>query len=234
MNKNCKQCESSFTCTPIFIGGEDIMEKVEICDECCEINKMKAEKELVRNRLKRIWEKTIPAEYRKTREDHAEYQKVWKVHLNAMAWINSGVINEDENRLNYGIEGSHGRCKTRIVSRMARLLIIDNKRVLWTDSEKFQWCCQNQFNDDHRKEASEHLQKMRKTPWLILDDIGSLKSSEIVSDNLYSILKYRTDNELRMIWTSNESTEQMLTGLSENPRMRIISRLVGYTNIITI
>ena len=106
--------------------------------------------------------------------------------------------------------------------------------VTWVNSAKFQWCCQNQFNDHAGKEAASLLRIYQKTANLVFDDIGSLKATETVSDNLYALLEYRTANRLTTMWTSNESLKEMLVGkiLTEKQRARSMSRLGGFSNII--
>jgi DNA replication protein DnaC len=107
-------------------------------------------------------------------------------------------------------------------------------RVLWLNSSRFQWACQHQFDDASKAEANTWLRRYRAASWLVFDDIGSLKSSEIVADELYSLLEHRTSLEMPMIWTSNETIEEMLPKLSEKPRARILSRLDGFSNVVTI
>ena len=78
------------------------------------------------------------------------------------------------------------------------------------------------------------LLSWRNTDNLIFDDIGALKSSDVISKALNGILEHRSVNRLPMVWTSNEQPEEMLRGkdLTVKERARNISRLKGHSEII--
>ncbi len=233
-HKKCTRCNELFLCEPIFVGDEDIMQHVTICDVCTAYREAEREKSKGDQIKKSTWEDTVPLELRLTDINHKDYYKVMPIHNELQRWIKHRSIDDKKNRPNFGIIGTHGSCKSRVIARAVRQLIIDGERVVWSDSTKFQWCIRKQYTTEYKSEALRHLKAVRHAPWLVMDDIGALKSSEAISDGLYSLLKYRTENRLRMLWTSNEKVEEMLVGIENNERMRSLSRLAGYSNIITI
>jgi DNA replication protein DnaC len=178
----------------------------------------------------------VPAVYRATDIEHPDYKRQMATHNLCMRWVKGEDIGEDGRKLFLGMVGESGLCKTRIVSQMVRLMIWRGCSVYWINSSQFQWACQHLHDDAERGKAAATIKSVHNCQNLVMDDIGSLKATEIVSDNLYSVLEHRTSYEKPMIWTSNETLEEMLPGskISEKAKKRNISRLAGYSNIIGI
>jgi len=184
-----------------------------------------------------LWDRVVPLAYRETDINHTDFPT--SVNGVCQDWVRGdGVPNQDK-LLMLGLIGESGIGKTRVVSQVVKRIIWDNhgfphtgNALTWANSSQYQWACQNQFNDSEKYKASEFLKKCRNANYLVMDDIGSLKSTEVISDNLYSLIEHRTTNNLPMIWTSNEYLEEMMPRLGEKPRKRITSRLAGFSNII--
>ena len=210
-----------------------MLDHITICDSCATKAEIEQERFKREAKAKSLWESSVPEEYRKTNEKHPDYQKHYAVHRLSMSWLRGDHIGQDERRLFLGLIGESGRCKTRIISQVVKRIIWEGGTILWLNSSRFQWACQNQFNDN-AKEAGMWLKRYQDADYLIFDDIGSLKSTEAVSDNLYALLEHRTAHRLPMLWTSNETIGEMLVGkqLTEKARKRNISRLAGYSNIL--
>ena len=231
MNRTCTDCGQQYAHESMMIENVDLLDHITICDPCSD----KARRTYGKLEWRRIstlrWEEAIPVEYRGTDINHPNYQKVVHAHKSAMKWFRDA--DTSTRRPFLGLIGASGGCKSRIASQVAKQGIWEHGFYQWCGSYKFQWACQNQFGDDG-KEASRLLRTWRETANLIFDDIGSLKSSEVVSDTLYALLEHRPANSLPMIWTSNEQPEEMLAGknLTEKERARNISRLKGYSEII--
>jgi hypothetical protein len=206
----------------------------DLCDDCGEAEGVRARASNRERVARDAWEDSVPKEYRGTIPSRPDFPGA--IYATCKAWArgewSSG--SREPRRLFLGITGPSGLCKTRIAALMAKRLIWDGMRVLWLNSSRFQWACQHQFDDASKAEANTWLRRYRAASWLVFDDIGSLKSSEIVADELYSLLEHRTSLEMPMIWTSNETIEEMLPKLSEKPRARILSRLDGFSNVVTI
>lgn len=234
--RTCTDCGQAYTHEPMMLGATDMAADVTTCPTCSDIAEREAERATRKRKAKAAWEQSVPAEYRKTDITHADYRKHINAHALAQKWIKGENIGQDERRLFLGIIGESGQCKTRIISQVVKWIIWEGGHVLWLNSSRFQWACQNQFNDTHGKEASKWLREYQRARNLVFDDIGSLKSTEAVSDSLYALLEHRTANQLPMLWTSNETIGEMLAGkgISEKARKRNISRLAGFTNTLEI
>lgn len=202
----------------------------DLCDPCSEAEQKAFEKAQREQTARAEWEATVVAEYRNTDETHPDFPR--DIHRACQQWLAGRGIGKAEHLLFLGLIGESGTGKTRVVSRMVRRLIWQGSRVVWLNSARFQWACQNQFNDDQKEEAARCLSSARKARWLVLDDIGSLKSTEAVTDSLYSILEHRSSSMLPLIWTSNETIDEMIPKAPAKSRARILSRLGGFSNII--
>lgn len=233
-NRVCTDCGQTYLHEPMIFGEKDMLDHVTICDSCTTKAERQEERSKREAKAKSSWEDSVPAEYRKTDVEHPGYKKHMAVHRLSMSWLKGDHIGQDERRLFLGLIGESGQCKTRVISQVVKRIIWEGGSVLWLNSSRFQWACQNQFNDENSKEASKWLRRYQDASCLIFDDIGSLKSTEAVSDNLYALLEHRTAFGLPMLWTSNETIDEMLAGkgLTEKARKRNISRLAGFSNIL--
>jgi len=231
-SRTCVQCQKQYEHERIMLNDRDLSANVMTCDSCSDAAEQAQEIFKRETRAKAQWERVVPAEYRKTDVEYPDYPK--PIHAACLAWIKGDGLLDQEHLLFLGLLGESGICKTRIASQMVKRYIWNGEQVLWVNSSQFQWACQNQFNDHEKVEATKWLKQCRYASVLVLDDIGSLKSTEIVSDNLYNLLEYRTTHGLPMIWTSNESLDEMLPKLGEKPRKRSISRLAGFSNMINL
>ena len=227
--RTCSECSKPYQHDPCIINGTDMIAHFTQCDPCAASLHAAAERKDRENNARNRWESAIPQEYRKTRTDHPEYPQT--LHEKAMTWLKSA--HNEARRPFLGLIGQSGRGKSRVASQVAKRLIWNGGHSQWCESFKFQWACQNQFNDTNGRDADALIRQWRETANLIFDDIGSLKSTEVVCDTLYALLEYRSSRSLPMIWTSNETPEEMLDKVhSEKSRARIISRLKGYSEII--
>jgi DNA replication protein DnaC len=232
--RKCERCGNQYEHEELFWDGKPIATS-DRCDPCEEDHRAEYERNHRIKKAESEWNDAVPAIYRATDTKHPDYQAKIKYHKLAMQWAHGGVINEVEGkRLFLGLIGESGICKTRIVSQVIKVPIWRGQGVYWINSSQFQWACQHLHDDQERGKAAKVLKSCRGTSVLVLDDIGSLKATEVVSDNLYAILEHRTSCEKPMIWTSNETLDEMLPGnkISEKAKKRNISRLAGYSNII--
>ena len=232
--RTCTQCSRPYDHVPVMIDDFDMIAHFTTCDPCSALLERKEAQAERKAKAESAWESTVEAEYRNTSTDHPDFPRpIFKQCLN---WMRGEKVNGIDPLPFLGLIGKSGLCKTRVISQVVKHIIWRGEFVTWVNSAKFQWCCQNQFNDHSSKESTSFLKTYRTTRNLVFDDIGSLKATETVSDNLYALLEYRTANRLPMMWTSNESLDEMLVGkiLTEKQRARSMSRLGGFSNIISV
>ena len=196
-----------------------------VCDRCLERQEQEQKKRRKNELLTKKWVSTVPENYRATNEDHVEFKKR-EHHLDdSEEWLKSCLASEQE-KLFLGFIGPSGTCKTRMISRLVRILILQGKNVVWLNSGSFIKAIRNKYLDD----SIDNLELIRlatECHWLVFDDIGGIKSTDGCLDALYDLLESRSSNRKFTMWTSNERPEDMLQGAREIERNRIISRLAG-------
>ena len=225
--RTCTDCGCRYTHTPLMMGDVDMIAHCSTCEPCSEKAAAEEAKHEKQEKARIRWEQTVESEYRKTSTDHPDFPKA--IYGKCLAWM------RDPDRMPFlGLIGKSGHGKTRVISQIVKHMIWRGDYVTWINSAKFQWCCQNQFNDQSKDEAQRTLRMATKTAILVFDDIGSLKATEAVSDALYGLLEHRTANGLTTLWTSNETLDEILIGkhITEKARSRSTSRLGGYSDII--
>lgn len=77
-------------------------------------------------------------------------------------------------------------------------------------------------------EFEDKMDKVMNCRLLIIDDLGSEKPSEWVTERLYTIINERVSNGLATIYTSNVNLDKLEGTLGS----RIVSRIKGSTDII--
>lgn len=234
--RKCTDCGTLYTHEPMMIGDWDMLAEIRCCPECSELRSETFDREEREKKTRSVWQEAIPKTYRETDVKHPDYQAQMTTHHLAQKWLRGEPTEGAERMLFLGLIGESGLCKSRIIAQLCRRLVWQGARVTWVNSSRFQWCAQNQFSDEHGQGAKEWLKRYQTTAHLVFDDIGSLKATEAVSDNLYALLEHRTAHGLPVMWTSNETQDEMLVGgkISEKARLRSVSRLVGFSNILNL
>lgn len=223
----CEICEESFE-----IDASPIFANCTKCDACEEQASEREQRKKREERALNAWESTVPKVYRETRQDHSDYPG-W-AHAACRKWLDGEALGGNERCLFLGLIGESGRCKTRVISQLVKLLIWRGEHVHWVNSSRWQWDVQHLHDDSEKIEAAKRIKIAMEAPWLVFDDLGSLKSTETVCEHLYALLEARTANGLPVLWTSNETVGEMLAGkaLTEKARKRNLSRLAGFSNIL--
>lgn len=229
--RKCNECGKNYEQYPEFSCLTE-----SICDPCDQAREARTREEIrKRNALER-YVKVVPLDYRNTDINHPAYVAQAKMRSLAAAWMRGNAPNEEDLKMFIGFIGESGRCKTRLAAMMAKNLIEDGYGVTWINSYEFQFAAQNQFNNEFSQEAKRIIRSAQSASWLVFDDLGNLDSTRAIAKTLYAILEHRISSRRPMIWTSNEDVDQMITSesVSKEDRERVISRIIGNSNIIKI
>ncbi len=119
-------------------------------------------------------------------------------------------------------QGEVGRGKTFLAAAVINALIEQGGEGLFTvvpdllDSLRYSY--------DPESETSEQalMTRVRQSPVLVLDDLGSHNYSEWTKNRMYALLNYRLNHNLPVIITSNLDLEQLKDILG----LRVVSRIV--------
>lgn len=207
------------------------------CDPCIHILNHELESQLEEKRKIRVasekWESIVPAEYRDTSVKHPRYSLT--MHEAGRKWVRGVKVADGGSRLFLGLVGASGITKTRVMARMTKILIWEERDIFWASHSKFEEAAQNEFGDS-AKASKAFLDRCFSARYLAFDDIGALRTTEAIANKLHKMLEFRTSEKLPMIWTSNETIDEMLIGdkITPKARMRTVSRLAGYSEIIEI
>lgn len=225
--RECVACKNHYEHEPVIINGKDFMAAVTHCEPCSEAYRRDDALKTRESDARDEWERVVDEKYRDTDTSDPRYPKT--ADRSATRWLNATASSPF-----MGLVGASGLGKTRVISQMVKILIWNGHSVCWMNSSSFQWASQNQFDNTHGSEAKEMLRRYRDAKHLVFDDIGRLKTTERICDDLYDLLETRSARGTRMMWTSNEDTNEIMTGkaITAKARTRIISRLEGYSQII--
>lgn len=86
------------------------------------------------------------------------------------------------------------------------------------------------YSGDSVLEETYLLDKLFRANLIVLDEVGSEKQTEWLSDKLYLIINDRYENELPVIYVSNYEIEE----LRDRVGSRIVSRIIESCKILEI
>ena len=80
--------------------------------------------------------------------------------------------------------------------------------------------------DEVGDEFYRRMERAKKSPYLIIDDIGVRAASASFLSKIYDLMNYRTSEGLPTCFTSNKSLEQLAElFLTEDPEGKVVSRI---------
>ncbi len=232
----CKSCGASID----LEGLGSFSQYVEHCDPCAEkINEEESEKrkreiedairEKYAARAKETWMRVVPKKYRETDIDHPNYPK--SLHRYAMKWAMESA-DEGRRRPWLGIIGLAGQGKTRVMSQVMNQKIKEGLRCEWVNATQFQWCSQNQHDEESGRKARSVLKKYRNCEFLAFDDLGKQKWTDTVESYFWDLIEERYAQCRGLIWTSNSSLENLKRMLTRDRAESIIGRLAEESDVV--
>lgn len=199
----------------------------EICDPCAEIERAEEEAAAQAERIERArqaWIRCV-GDYANTDEKFPTFPR-GALH-SARGWV------KNASKPFFGIVGPSGRGKSRVAALALKSPFWRGRHPKWIDSFRLQWAIAKQWDDNHRREADRIIDEAMYADFVVIDDLGAMKSTEATGDVVRSILEHRGNRRLPLLWTSNEPVAEMFLGLNEFQRGRIVSRLEGNSEIVS-
>ena len=124
--------------------------------------------------------------------------------------------------------GNYGTGKTMLMSILCDSLAKDYLfKGLFVNLVDFINEVKDTFNNSNNKTAKKTLENYRTAEFLFLDDIDKAKPSDYARELFYSLINYRTENELPTIVSSNHSPEELDSSYYDEA---IVSRLADISN----
>lgn len=228
---NCLNCKNIMECKNKVKGHAYLPEvenkKIKFGYKMCK----KQEKLINENKyLENIYSYDIPEAIRK-----ASMKDIYtddKNRFNTVKWINKFIKEYNKNPHCKGLylSGSFGSGKTYLISAMFNELAkqsVKSAIVFWPE---FLVYLKSLFG---KEEYQEIINKIKKTPLLLIDDIGAETTTSWSRDEVLSpILQYRMQEELPTFFTSNLSIDLLekhlsvsKDGIEEVKAKRIIERV---------
>ena len=126
------------------------------------------------------------------------------------------------------IYGSYGTGKTHMAVAIARELLLQGKKVVFTSVPRLLFEIRKAFQEDTRETEAVYIERYCSCEFLVLDDFGLEKATEWARQTMDYII-YQRDNLLKpMVVTSNLSLDE----ISQKIDGRIASRLAGMGRVV--
>ncbi len=233
---NCLNCKNILECKNRVKGHAYLPEvennQLKFGYKMCK----KQEKLLKENKyLENIYSYNIPDEIVKASMKNIYVDDPNRIEI--IKWINKFIKNYDKEKPEKGLylSGSFGSGKTYLLSAMFNELAKNNVKsaiIFWP--EYLVELKNSMRNDDY----GEKINKIKKVPLLLIDDIGAEATTSWSRDDiLCPILQYRMQEKLPTFFTSNLSIELLekhlsisKDGIEEVKAKRIIERINQLTD----
>lgn len=206
--------------------------QTQMCDKCLKTHETTTYADQVANdfRIKRaaIYNEIVPSAMRRTDENHPLFNKSLfnQVRKSYKASSNKWV----------GIIGARDSCKTRVLSLIAKGMILNGIGVVWTDAIEFQHHIHRLNISDSKINAVslDFLNALKKTEVLMIDDIGRNSWSASFERELYGVVNYRYMADKKVIWVSRKHPMDFVSSkiVSSDAGISAISRLISCSAIV--
>lgn len=235
--KNCTKCKNLFECNNP-VKGHAYLPKVE--DNYLTFSYKKCRYKKKADKQNAHWENIyffeVPKEIKEAKmsDVYVEYNQ----RTETVEWIINFIQNYEQNQELKGLflHGNFGTGKTYLISAMFNELAQKNIKssvIYWPE---FLRDIKGSFQSDF----SEKINKIKKTPLLLIDDLGAESVTEWNRDEILGpILQYRMQDKLPTFITSNLNIKEMEEHLSitkksvdEIKAKRIIERIKHLTHDI--
>lgn len=243
--KPCHDCGALTPYEPIMILGTDITasmpHRCKTCEDASETIRKRKEHEDKVERIKALYEATVPPEYRATDKDHPDFNRTMWDEIRRLPWTSRPI----------GLVGLPGRCKTRMLALAAKRVIYTGLTIGWANTFDLERATRDVNDRTHTATARTLLREWRTCRVLFLDDLGKSRWSAYLEAALFEVLEYRHAHSLVTHWSLNpqpddadeDFTRADVLAAALDPEQRtsqgnrfapILSRLVNNTLIIPV
>lgn len=125
--------------------------------------------------------------------------------------------------------GPSGVCKTRMACTALALRISEGTKGHFVSSPRFAKCVRDQWSDTRAHDA---LETWRRSPALVLDDIGKAHNTEIIQEALFELVDFRASNLLPTLFTTNTTGEELSRMFSGDRGEPLLRRIREFSEII--
>jgi DNA replication protein DnaC len=170
----------------------------------------------------RVWNDVVPADFRAAELSGLEPD----VEADLRAWVSSLGCTPDDAQTqgnNLVIAGPVGAGKTYAGFAVCReLYFVGHSKRGRVVPVGFRFWLQNDLMRDLRLHEEETLQTVDRTSVLFIDDLGSMRETPWVLDQVYGVLDHRRRNRRPVMTTTNLTLDQLEAYLGEGAFSRLV------------
>jgi DNA replication protein DnaC len=138
--------------------------------------------------------------------------------------------------------GETGVGKSGMMACIARAAIQRGAPPLWVDALEFIEAIRKTYDDDKAANAAALIESAQRCPLLCFDDLGDMRlrgkmgqpgfgeASDHTREKIYSVIRYRYENEMPTVITSNLTQAQMYAQFGH----RITDRIREMSHVVTV
>lgn len=222
--KPCQDCFDSVEVAIMFIGDRKLDFPV-LCESCGKKRQEESDRheaQLREDARRNSFEAICPPLYRET-----DLKRIY------------GPFSDAVQNWKYGpqgllLQGQAGTGKTRAAWWLIKREMMVGRKCHGISCTEFAKLAGEQWHDDskQRSHAEETMDLCRSTKILFLDDLGKQKMTERAELELYDVLEQRTNSMLPTIITTNATSTQLLSMLSQDRGNPILRRIRDFCDIV--
>jgi DNA replication protein DnaC len=196
----CDDCRTLAPYEPAMLFGNDMLAMLpHYCHDCGQKRQQAAnaidEAERI-EAMRATWEATVPATYRNTDIDHADFPR--STYLR---------IREVLNGRGLALIGKPGKCKTRILALLAKRAIYAGQSIGWVRTHQLEDNRLMRSNYKRAEEARNEARVWKTAKVLILDDLGKSPWSPAFEAVLFDLMEFRYSTGRVTHWSLNPLPE---------------------------
>lgn len=133
-----------------------------------------------------------------------------------------------------GLLGESGKGKTRLLFLALRKVFDAGKYVRVISHNKFSKLVMDAFMGDSRSENSKQLDALRRTHFLMIDDLGKAPSTERADAEMEELVEYRVSNSLPILWSANAGGGWLENRFGPDRGPALVRRLAQFCECVTV
>lgn len=220
----CRGCACQFEAVPFEFFERLYLPK--FCKSCCDRQEaeQKAQEEAARSAEREAkWNTICPPLYRNTDLSHPDLSRA------ALACVSGWNMERG-----IGLVGGSGKGKTRLLFIALRRAFDAGNVVRVYTHNKFSKLVMDAFMGDSRAEAARDLAALRKTDYLMIDDLGKAPSTERADAEMEELVEHRVSHSLPILWSANAGGGWLEARFGPDRGPALVRRLAQFCECVTV
>ncbi len=133
-----------------------------------------------------------------------------------------------------GLIGESGRGKTRLLFVALRRAFDAGSFVRVVSHNRFSKLVMEAFSGESRSESGKELNVLRRTDFLMIDDLGKAPSTERADAEMEELIEHRVSNDLPILWSANAGGGWLEARFGPDRGPALLRRLAQFCECITV